>query len=118
MEKLKGLSIGPVALLVVLALLTYLVVNRKGVTADEAEGDAVRTVVKLEHSIDRDDFSAVAFLVLVALFAFVTWTTLRGHKGEDKATPPVSESSASGTTPPGTAPVGHAPPTVPPSPQG
>jgi hypothetical protein len=88
MGKLTRLKIGPVALLVVLALLTLLVVKRKGVTAEEAEGDVVWTVVKVERAIDRDDFSAVAFLALVALFAFVTWTALRANEGEGKATPP------------------------------
>jgi hypothetical protein len=71
---------------------------RKDHTAEEAEDDAVRAVVKLEGAVDRDDCAAVAILALMALFAFVTWTALRANGGEDKAMPPVRESSASDTT--------------------
>jgi hypothetical protein len=98
MKKVTQLKIGPVALLVLLALLTLLVVKRKDFTAEEAEDDAVRAVVMLEDTVVHDDFAAVAFLALMALFAFVTWTVLRAKKGEDKAMPPARESSASGTT--------------------
>jgi len=48
MKKVTRLKIGPVALLVLLVLLTLLVVERKLLTAEEAEDDAVRAVVKLE----------------------------------------------------------------------
>jgi hypothetical protein len=92
------LKVGPIALLVLLALLTLLVVKRKHLTAEEAEGDAVRVVVKLERTVVRDAYAAVAFLALMALFAFVLGTALGANEGEDKATPPASESSASGTT--------------------
>ena len=85
-----------VVLLVLLALLTLLVVKRKDLTAEEAEDDAVRAAVKLEDTVDRDDDAAVAFIALVALFAFVTWIALRANEGEDKAKPPDRESS--GTT--------------------
>ena len=91
-----------VVLLVLLALLTLLVVKRKYLTAQEAEDDAVRAVVKLEDTVVRDDDAAVAFLALVALFGFVTWTALRAKEGEDKAVPPAKESGASGTTGPTT----------------
>jgi hypothetical protein len=103
MEKLTRLEIGPVALLVLLALLTLLVVKRKHLTAEEAEDDAVRTVVKLKDTVVRDEYMAGACLALLALFAFVTWIALRANEGEDKATAPASESSASGTTPRGDA---------------
>jgi hypothetical protein len=53
---------------------------------------------QVEDTIDRDEFAAVAFLALIALFAFVTWTAVRANQGEDKASPPARESSASGTT--------------------
>ena len=88
-----------VVLLVLLALLTLLVVKRKDLTAEEAEDDAVRAAVKLEDTVDRDDDAAVAFIALVALFAFVTWIALRANEGEDKVRPPARESSASSTTP-------------------
>jgi hypothetical protein len=87
-----------VTLLVLLALLTILVVKRKDLTAEGAEDDAVRSVVKMEGTVVRDDYAAVAFLALMALFAFVTWTALRANEGEDKAMPPAKESSAGGTT--------------------
>ena len=100
MKKVTRLKIGPVALLVLLALLTLLVVKRKNLTAEEAEDDAVRAVVKVEDTVVRDEYAAVAFLALVALFAFVMWTALRAKEGEHKAVPPARESSASGTTEP------------------
>jgi hypothetical protein len=88
---LTQFKIGPVALLVLVVLLTLLVVIRKDHTAKEAEDDAVQAVVKLEDSVVRDDFAAVAFIAVMALFAFETWTFLRGNKG-------AKESNASGTT--------------------
>ena len=92
------LKIGSVVVLVLLALLTFLVVKRQYLTAEDAEDAAVRTVVKLEDTVVRDDVAAVAVLALVALFAFVVWTVLRPKGEEDKARP-ARESSASGTTP-------------------
>jgi hypothetical protein len=84
MQKVTRLKIGPVALLVLLALLTLLWVHRKGLTAEEAEGEAGGAVVQLEDTVVRDKYAAVAFLGLVALFAFVTWTALRANEGGDK----------------------------------
>jgi hypothetical protein len=98
MKKVTQLKIGPVALLVLLALLTLLVVKRKDLTAEEAENDAVRAVVTLEDTVVRDDFAAVAFLASMALFTFVTWIALRANERADKAMPPARELSASGTT--------------------
>jgi hypothetical protein len=98
MGKGTRFKIGPVALLVLLALLTLLVVKRRHLTAEEAADDAARVGVKLEERAFRDEYGQVAFLALVALFGFVTWTALRANEGEDKATPPAKESSASGTT--------------------
>ena len=48
MKKVTQLKIGPVALLVLLVLLTLLVVKRKHLTAEEAADAAARTVVRLE----------------------------------------------------------------------
>ena len=48
MKKVTRLKIGPVALLVLLVLLTLLVVKRKHLTAEEAADAAARTVVRLE----------------------------------------------------------------------
>ena len=98
MEKVTRLKIGPVALLVLLALLTFLVVKRQYLTAEDAEDAAVRPVVKLEDTVVRDEYAAVAFMALVALFAFVTWTALRAKEGEDKTMPLAGESSASDKT--------------------
>jgi hypothetical protein len=98
MKKVTRRKIGPVALLVLLALLTLLVVKRKHLTAEEAEGDAVRVVVKLENTVVRDGYAAVAFLTVMALFAFVMGTALRANEAEDEAMPPARESNASDTT--------------------
>jgi len=62
MKKVTRLKLGPVTLLVLLALLTLLVVKREHLTAEEAEDDAVRAVVKLEDTVVRDKYAAVAFL--------------------------------------------------------
>jgi hypothetical protein len=102
MGKGTRLKIGPVAVLVLLALLTLLVVKRRHLTAEEAADDAARVGVKVGDTVVRDERAAVAVIVLVALFGFVTWTALRAKKGEDKAAPPARESSASGTTGPTT----------------
>ena len=101
MNKVIRLKPGTVALILVLALLTFLVVKvrRKHLTAEEAGVAAVRPVAKLGDTVARHEYAAVAFLALVALFAFVMWAAFRAKEGQDKATPPASESSASGTTP-------------------
>ena len=90
-----------VAVLVLLALLTFLAVHRNGLTSKDAEDEAVGEVVKLRDMVLFDDFATVAFVALIALFAFVTWTVLRANHGEDKAMPPGRESSASDKTAPG-----------------
>jgi hypothetical protein len=95
MKKGTRLKITPIALLVLLLLLTLLVVKRKNLTAEEAEEYAVWKVVQLEGTVDRDDFAAVAFLAVTALFAFVMWTALRAREEEEP--PPTREPSASGT---------------------
>ena len=98
MKKETGLKIGPVAVLVLLVLLTFLVVKRRSLTAQEAVDDAVRAVVKVEDKVVRHERAAIALLAVMALFAFVAWTALRANEGEDKAMPPAKESSAGGTT--------------------
>jgi hypothetical protein len=86
MEKVTRLKIAPVTLLVLLALLTLLVAKRhKEHPIEEAEEDAVRTVVKLEDVVVHDGHAAVAFVALIALFAFVMWTAVGANKGEDTA---------------------------------
>jgi hypothetical protein len=95
MEKVTRLKTTPVTLLVLLALLTLLVAKRnKEHPVEEAEEDAVRTVVKLEDTVVHDEYAAVAFVAVIALFALVIWTALGANKGEDTATPP-RESSES-----------------------
>jgi hypothetical protein len=97
MKEVTRLKIGPVALLVLLVLLTLLVVKREQLTAEEAADDAVGVAVKVKDSVVRDKHATVAFVGLIALFGFVIWTALRA-KEEDKTIPPAKESSASGTT--------------------
>jgi hypothetical protein len=98
MKQLTRLKVGPVALLVLLALLTFLVVKRKDLTTEEAEAGAVRTAVDMGRMSVRDRHAVVAFVVLMALFGFLTWAAMRAHEREDKAMPPGRESSASGST--------------------
>jgi hypothetical protein len=94
MQELTQLRIAPVALLVLPVLLAYLAVHRNGLTAPEADGEVVGTVAQLEGMVVRDAFAVVAFLVLLASFAFVAWTVLRPKGGKGKAVPPAGESSA------------------------
>ena len=86
-------KIGPVVLLVLLALLALLAAKRKYLTAEEAEHGAVREVVKMEHSVLRDEYAAVALLAVIVLFAFVAWAALRANGGEDQGKPPAKQSS-------------------------
>ena len=95
MTKNTPFSIAPGAiLLVLLATLTLLAVQKRLTTAEETE----KAAVKVEVNVVRDSYSKVVVIALVALFAFVTWTALRANEGEDKAMPPARESSESGTT--------------------
>jgi hypothetical protein len=102
MGKGTRLRIGPVAVLVLLVLLTLLVVKRRHLTAEEAVDEAMRPAAKVGDAVVRDEYGQVAFLALVALLAFVMWAALRANQGEDKAVPPAGESGASGTTEPTT----------------
>ena len=95
MKRVRRLNVGPVAVLVLLALLTYLRVHRRGLTEKEAEDEAVGAVVKLKDMVIYDRYAPVAFLTLVAMFAFVAWTILRANEGEDKSMPPAKEPSPS-----------------------
>src|SRR5262245_51885529 len=97
MKNESRLTIAPVAVLVVLALLTILVVKHQRLTAEEAEIGAARAVVEVTNSLLKHKYAAVAFLVLLSLFAFVLWFVLRANARADKAMPPAKESSASGT---------------------
>ena len=65
MKKVTHLNIAPIAGLVLLVLLALLVAKPKDLTADEAEGDAVRTIVKLEDTVIHNGDAAVAFLAVV-----------------------------------------------------
>jgi hypothetical protein len=98
MNGVTRLKVGPVAVLVLLALLAVLVVHRRGLTAGQAEGEVVGTAAQLEDAVARDQYAAVAFVALVAVFGFVTWAALRARKGAGQAMPPAEESSASDKT--------------------
>jgi hypothetical protein len=95
MNKPTRFKSGSVAVLVLLALLTFLVLQRKGLTAKEAEDEAVGEVVLAENAVIGDPITAGVVLVMVVLFGFVTWTAIRANDREDKAMPPTRESSAS-----------------------
>ena len=91
MTKNTPFSIAPGAiLLVLLATLTLLAVQKRLTTAEETE----KAAVKVEVNVVRDSYSKVVVIALVALFAYVTWTALRANRGEAKAMPPAKESSA------------------------
>jgi hypothetical protein len=96
MRKQTRLEVAPVVLMVLLALVISLFVDkRKPLTAEEVEDGAVQMVTKLEHTAVRDVDAAVAFLALLTLFVFLMWTALRADGGEYKST---RESNGSGPT--------------------
>jgi hypothetical protein len=88
MKKVTKLTIGPLALLVLLAMLTLLVVKRKHITVEEAADYAGRAVVQAENTLRRDKYALVAVLALMSLLVFVTWTAVRADQREDEAMPP------------------------------
>jgi hypothetical protein len=98
MNKATRNNVIPIAVLVVLGLLALLAVKRKDLTAEEAEKDAVRTVVNLEDTVERDEYAMVALAVVVALCAFVVWMAVRAREGGDKVALPVREPGTSNTT--------------------
>ena len=90
-----------------LGLVAILLIKRKDMTAEEAVDDAVRPIATAERTVLRDDYAGTAFVVLVALFAFVVWTVLKGNKlgneddrqpghGVPSTAPPVSASGRHG----------------------
>jgi hypothetical protein len=86
------------AVLVLLALLTYLAVHRhRHLTDKEAADEAVGSAVTLKDMVTHDEYAVVAFLALIALFGFVMWAVLRVNQG---AMPPDKEPRASDETPP------------------
>jgi hypothetical protein len=78
-------------LLVLLAVLILLAVRKRLTTAEEAE----KATGKVEHVVVRDSHGRVAVVVVVGLFAYMTWTVLRANRGEAQAMPPAREASAS-----------------------
>jgi hypothetical protein len=98
MNRVTRLRVGPFAVVLVLVLLAYLAVHRRGVTEEEAEGEVVGTAVQVGDNAVRDKYAAVAVVGLVALFGFVTWAALRAPEGEDQAMPPAGESRAGDNT--------------------
>ena len=94
-------AIRPIIVLVVLlslALLILLAAKRRSVTAEEAFDDAVQSVVKLERTVERDEFAVIAFASLLALVGFVFVTVLDERQG--KAETPARASEASSTKTP------------------
>jgi hypothetical protein len=102
MKKVTRLEVRPAALLLLLMSLALLVlpklsaVKRRDLTANARDVDAVQAVIELGGTIARNEHAAVAFLALMALFAFVIWTALRAKEGEANAVPHAQESSANG----------------------
>ena len=81
---------------VVLVLLMLLAVHRR-LTVEEAE----KTIVTVEKRVERDSYSTVAFVGMVALFGYMIWIVLRANQGEAKSMPPTKESSAGDKSAPG-----------------
>jgi hypothetical protein len=98
MKQETRLKVGPVAVLVLLALLLLLAVHRNGLTTKEAEDETVGTVISVKDRAERDRHVAVVVISLIALFAFLMWAALRANKGDDKAMPPANEPSTSDRT--------------------
>ena len=92
MKKDTRLNLSPGAiLLILLALLMLLAVRKRLTTAKEVD----EAVGKVGHAAARDSHAGVAIVVVVALFAYVTWIVLRANRGEAQAMPPAMEPSAS-----------------------
>jgi hypothetical protein len=72
-------SIAPVAVLVVLGLLTLLWLERRGVAVEQAGADSV---VKVERAFLRDNHARAAFLIAIAVFSFLVWTVMEGSQGD------------------------------------
>jgi hypothetical protein len=89
MKKDTRFNVVPVAVLVLLVLLMLLAVHRR-LTVEEAE----KTVVTVEKRMERDSYSTVAFVGIVALFGYMIWIVLSANQGEAKSMPPTKESSA------------------------
>jgi hypothetical protein len=86
MKKDTRLKLSPGAILLILvSMLILLAVRKRLTTAEEVD----KAVSKVGHAVLRDSHSRAAIIVVVALFAYVTWTVLRANRREAK------ESSAS-----------------------
>jgi hypothetical protein len=86
------------SILLLLALLALLAIHRNGLTADEAAQKGVGVAVRVTKDAFHNEYRTVAVLALIALFAFVIWTVVRAHTGENKPMPPTRESSSSNKT--------------------
>ena len=82
-----------VLLLVMLAVWVY---RREHADVKKTNGsdlvvhDPVQGAVKLQDTVDREGYAVVAFIILMGLLVFVTWTALRAKKG-DEAMPSTQE---------------------------
>src|SRR6516225_8662476 len=91
MKKETRLKLSPGAILLILvAMLILLAVRKRLTTAEEVD----KAASKVGHAVFHDSHSRVAIVVVVALFAYVTWIVLRANREEAKAMPPAEESSA------------------------
>jgi hypothetical protein len=96
MKNVTRHKVSPVALLVLLGLLLFIVVGYRFLTAKEAE----RTAVQVQDNVVRARPPTIAVVAMVALLVYVLWTVLRANQREAKAIPPAKESSASDETVP------------------
>jgi len=99
MKKLTRSRFGPLALLVLLALLTVLFVmqRRKTLVATRPEYDTHRAVGRLQDAAVRDKRAAGAVVAGVVLLGFVTWIAIRARGREEETVLPAQEASANST---------------------
>ena len=94
MKNSTPLKIVPFILLAFLVILTLMAFKRVGDSAEEAGHDAAQAVARLEQRVDREGYAVVAFVVLMGLLTFITWTALRADKGKDQAPPSTGDSNS------------------------
>jgi hypothetical protein len=79
MKKDTRFNLSPGALLLILLVVLILLAVRKRLTTAE---EVDRAAGKVGHAVVHDSHSRVAIVVVVALFACVTWTALRAKAPE------------------------------------
>jgi hypothetical protein len=85
--------IGPVAALLLLALVLTLAEKRRHraqLTAEEAQADAQASVVRLRDAVVGHERAAIVVVFGVVLFGYVLWKASRASEEEGRATAPAN----------------------------